>query len=253
MTDAFHAEPGIDADQKILDPCCAVIGQDLQDDMRQVREREQQYRSMEELFSPLARQTGKHHGPPEQEAEGYDEPACQPQPDSGGDGVRYRLKSQPGRKDAAADQGRPQEQQPPMFPHAPIPEAGKQEQEHARTCQRVHGPGRHERDLVPGEDIERQQGQAQKGARRGPPQAQTGEAIHQKIPCTGTGPGHRTAPGSAGPGKWRYPLSYSPAPFLTSAYRQPAPCSKKMNSIRLTMLAALLSTAVRAASSGTAL
>ena len=110
MTDALHAEPGIDADQKVLDPRSTVISQNLQNDMGKIGQTEHQQGRLEKALPASDRQTGEHHGPPEKETEGHDEPAGQTQPDSGSDAVRHLTEAQPGRKDAATDQGRPQEQ-----------------------------------------------------------------------------------------------------------------------------------------------
>lgn len=107
VTDALHAEPGIDADQEILDPLCTMIGQDLQNNMGKIGQAEYQQGRLEKSFAAGGRQAGEHHGPPEQEAERHDEPAGKPQPDSRRDVVGHPLEAQPGRKNAATEQGRP--------------------------------------------------------------------------------------------------------------------------------------------------
>lgn len=110
MTDALHAEPRIDADQKILDPRSTMISQNLQDDMGKIGQTEHQQGRLEKPFPAWGRQTGEHHGPPEKETERQDEPAGKPQPDSRSDVVRNIPETQPGRKDTATEQSRPQEQ-----------------------------------------------------------------------------------------------------------------------------------------------
>lgn len=181
-----------DADQKVLDPCCAMVGRDLQDDVRQVRDRKQQHCSMEELFPLPAWQAGKHHGPPEPERQRDRRPEQKACPDVRCDISGNVLQAPDGGQHCKGchPQYPPQQQAVFLHPSAPLP--GKDEQHHARDPERIGGAMRQNRIPEPGKDVERQQDQTQKGTRHGSPQAQTGETIHQKIPCSGkrsdTGP-----------------------------------------------------------------
>ena len=222
VIDTFKTEPGVDADQEILDPCCAMIGRDLQDDVRQVRDREQQHRSMEEPFSLLAWQAGKHHGPPEPERQRYQRPEQEARPDVRRDIPGNALQAPCSGQCRQYGQARYPSQQQEMFLHPPAPLTGKDEQRHTRDPERICGAMRQNRIPEPGEDIERQQRQAQKGTGHGSPQAQTGESIHQEIPCSGKrsgdGPGQRQPAdrghgGTTGPGNGniRHPIVRAPS------------------------------------------